>query len=611
MSDVKKIFIVGSDKSKLLELNDRLKDVVGEAYESVIKEVNDSVIELGYDYPDLLIFNEEHHEAFFLKQILNSAKRKYPEVPMVLLKKYDTEKQEASYFNDSVMIIPNDELNRIKPIYNKLKGENDTLQEKSEIEIIGDKLDIAEEGGKLGVWEWDVQANKLAFNKRLAQIMMFSHDELAKQLVLVPNKLSFWDNVLHPHDIQNASNALKRHLNGETPVYSVIYRVLTQDADWKWVQDHGKVVEFDGFGNPKLLYGVIIDIDQQLKTEDSLIETNRRYTSLIGSLPGVVFRWGLDKNKPVEYISDRCKDLTGFYGREFYAGESPLSWGSLINVSDIERIWHDVQIAVANKRQYEITYPIKTKMGEERWVIEQGSPVFSEDGQAVAFEGFLYDVTDRKKAQEKIISTILETEDKERKRIAKEIHDSLGQNLTSALMSFEGIAKDLAQLSDKGKLCFEKGLDFLNNAINESRGIAHNLMPKSIEDFGYIPTVESMLEGLRMASTVSFSFYSNFDSRLDQAVEMNLYRITQEAINNILKHANPSEVSIQLIQHEDELILTIEDDGDGFEIKDVNSHFGLNSMRNRAQSMAAIFSLDSKPKRGTSIMISVPIKKDK
>ncbi|MCH8330101.1 MAG: PAS domain S-box protein [Bacteroidetes bacterium] len=182
-------------------------------------------------------------------------------------------------------------------------------------------------------------------------------------------------------------------------------------------------------------------------------------------------------------------------------------------------------------------------------------------GGSMLFSAFLRDITERKNAGERLVAAILQTEDRERKRIAKEIHDSLGQNLTVTVMNFDAIKKEINQLDDLSRKKFETGMTFLNRAINDSRTIAHNLMPKAIDDFGYVLSVESILEGLKDSSGTHFHFYNNLDQeRLSPGIELALFRITQEATNNILKYAKAETATIQLMKYSDMIILTIEDD---------------------------------------------------
>ena len=120
-----------------------------------------------------------------------------------------------------------------------------------------------------------------------------------------------------------------------------------------------------------------------------------------------------------------------------------------------------------------------------------------------------------------------------------------------------------------------------------------------------------MVDSLKGATDTQFKFYSNYEpGRLSQASELGLYRITQEAVNNSVKHAKAKTITIQLMCYPDIVILTIEDDGIGFDskISDDVSRFGLNSMENRARSLNAEFSLDSEKNKGTVITLQLHIK---
>ncbi len=221
----------------------------------------------------------------------------------------------------------------------------------------------------------------------------------------------------------------------------------------------------------------------------------------------------------------------------------------------------------------------------------------------------LRNITDKHKEKERMISKILETEDRERSRFAKELHDSLGQNLTVASLNFNFVKKKIDKLDQDTQQKFEAGFSFLKEAIQESRNIAHNLMPQAISDFGYILAIESLIENLSQSTNIEFTFYNNLKgNRLPEDHELSLFRITQEAINNILKHAEATIVTIQLIKHIDSVILTIEDNGKGFQTQThKRNSFGLNSMRNRASALSGVLDIEGAPGKGTSITLEIPL----
>ena len=237
-------------------------------------------------------------------------------------------------------------------------------------------------------------------------------------------------------------------------------------------------------------------------------------------------------------------------------------------------------------------------------------PILNKENLCKKLLFILRNITEKHRAKEKMISKILEMEDRERSRFAKELHDGLGQNLTAASLSFNYIKKEIENNRFDIKSKLESGILFLNEAIEESRNIAHNLMPKSISDFGYALTVENLLENLSNTTEVDFSFYTNLDEeRLPPDHELHLYRITQEAINNILKHAQATKVIVQLIRHENSVILTIEDNGKGFDWHQNKNSFGLNSMQNRASALSGVLDIDKTLERGTSITLEIPSSK--
>jgi PAS domain S-box-containing protein len=216
-------------------------------------------------------------------------------------------------------------------------------------------------------------------------------------------------------------------------------------------------------------------------------------------------------------------------------------------------------------------------------------------------------IIEKKLSEDRILATILETEDRERARLAKDVHDNLGQILMAVSLNLESVSKETNLLGNKNQSKLSNALHYLGQAIQESRELAHSLMPKAISDYGYTLAVQSLIEKLG-AENLSINFYHNLEQqRLESKIELALFRITQEALTNIFKHSEASEVTIQLIKHSDLLILTIEDNGKGFNYDQKQKYFGINSMRNRTIAISGIFTIETKPGLGTTLMIEIPL----
>ena len=224
------------------------------------------------------------------------------------------------------------------------------------------------------------------------------------------------------------------------------------------------------------------------------------------------------------------------------------------------------------------------------------------------------DITERVNNEEKIMSAVIEAEDRQKSRIARDIHDGLQQTLTIALMNFESVGNIFELLPKDKAEKYMRAFQHLEQGLHDTRNIAYSLIPKAVEDFGYIETVKSLLEELNDSFDINFNFYTNLKDRIEsQNIEYNLFRITQESINNILKYAEAHEVFIQLIIQDNLLQLTIEDDGKGFDYdgsisSKSTSSFGLFNMQKRAESLSGKMIIDSTPKKGTLIYVEIPLK---
>jgi PAS domain S-box-containing protein len=240
--------------------------------------------------------------------------------------------------------------------------------------------------------------------------------------------------------------------------------------------------------------------------------------------------------------------------------------------------------------------------------VELSLDQFTLDGQTYIC-GFARDITKRVKAERQIIATILSTEDKERSRISKELHDSVGQTLSAVSLHLDSLTK-IKDLPDQEVEKINKIEKLLKEAISESRAVSHNLMPPTLTDLGYTFAVENLLSSLDGVCVTNFSFQSNESGVLvPKEIEFALFRITQEAINNITKYAQASVATIQYLIFDDLISLSIEDDGIGFDVRIAtkNHNFGLNSMKNRAESLGGELTIDASPNKGTSIHVSIPL----
>jgi signal transduction histidine kinase len=219
----------------------------------------------------------------------------------------------------------------------------------------------------------------------------------------------------------------------------------------------------------------------------------------------------------------------------------------------------------------------------------------------------------REKELEILSGARVQAQEEERKRIAREIHDGLGQMLTAIKFNVE-ILGDNKGLSVEDRRRIEDMKSLLESVMTEAREISYNLMPSVLLDFGLAPALELLAEQTSRRSRIKIAFHaSGLNERLDPQLEVGLYRIAQEALNNVVKHAQAKEAVVQIVRRPDSVTLSIEDDGRGFEAQhsmpsvDMKRGIGLSGMRERALSFKGKFTIDTSPGGGTGIIVEIPV----
>ena len=207
-----------------------------------------------------------------------------------------------------------------------------------------------------------------------------------------------------------------------------------------------------------------------------------------------------------------------------------------------------------------------------------------------------------------------EAQEEERLRIAKEIHDGLGQILTAIHYTIENKFKEKYQNDIEYKENIYNLQTQIDNAIVESKNIAHDLIPILLKDFGLSVAVKNLIEYNYKNCGIKINFATfYYEKRVDEKIEKALYRIIQEALSNIIKHSKAQNANIQIIKLDDLISLTIDDDGIGFNPETISNEtkyrgIGLFSMKERVYAFNGVFQLNSDKNKGTEILIDIPIK---
>ena len=218
-------------------------------------------------------------------------------------------------------------------------------------------------------------------------------------------------------------------------------------------------------------------------------------------------------------------------------------------------------------------------------------------------------------AQRKMLAKkLIDLLEKDRRQVAMELHDHVGQILTTLKMDLETIEARVKRIKPPFDAPIEGAQKKVLEAISYIRNIAYELRPSMLDDLGLVPCVRTLVENIAETTKLKIHFYAKgVPKRLNEEKELGFYRIAQEAINNIIKHARATEVFISLIKKEKTLSLSVEDNGVGFKVDRVTKArkgkglLGLLIMQERAAPLGGKLSIDSRRGEGTHILVEIPL----
>lgn len=204
---------------------------------------------------------------------------------------------------------------------------------------------------------------------------------------------------------------------------------------------------------------------------------------------------------------------------------------------------------------------------------------------------------------------LIQGEERERKRLAQELHDGLGSLLATLKLNVESLNLESKGLSDFEWKAYVGLLEMVDYACKELRDISHNMLPAGIEHFGLDATLKSDISKLNKHKNLQLSLDTfGLKNINNKEIELHVYRIVLELINNVIKHANATKANIQLIMLDKHLSLILEDNGIGFNPeKTIHSGIGIISIKSRVEALSGRMQIDSMKHRGTSITIEIPV----
>jgi len=457
--------------------------------------------------------------------------------------------------------------------------------------------------GKMGHWDWNLLTDQVDWSDEMYRIFDVDKNAFGNR------HEAFW-NALHADDRDKFEKAEKDAIAGRKTL-DIVHRIVTGRGVIKYIHDIAESVK-DEKGNIIRLTGTVQDITLLERARNEILIEKQLSDSIINSLPGAFYlytreglflRWNHNFESVTGYTAEEIKTMRPL---DFFdTGEKPI-------IADkIEEVFREGQATA-----------------EANFLLKYGSKIpYYFTGRAIGYEGKLclmgvgIDISQRVLAQEQMKETseqlrqlaahLQDIREEERAAIAREVHDELGQQLTGLKMDIYWLKDELVGENSDIIIQIDSILKLINQIINSVRKIASALRPPILDDLGLEDALRAYCREFQGRFGVEVEWKINLKgAQLSPKISIGLFRIFQESLTNVARHAEASKVFVSLLLKEQQVVLSIRDNGKGFNLENVTkkSTLGLLGMKERVHMLEGKCLIRSHT-GGTEIEVTVPLNK--
>ncbi len=457
------------------------------------------------------------------------------------------------------------------------------------------------------IWILDTELRLTYLSPSVDRLRGYSAEEVMSQGL---------DQVLTPDSLRKAKRLMKAELSGKKNLKerfklgTVGLEMTHKNGGTVWTENKVTLL-YGPDGYPAGLMGVTRDITERRKMEASLRDSERRYRLLAENITDVI--WVSDMNMNRTYVSPSAKSLQGFKSVD----DIPQNVKDLLTPASFRKaskIFARELTAEKRRRNprrsWTIEVEVKRQDGSTVWTEDRISFLRDSSGRPTGYLGVTRDITLRKQAEDALRALsrrLVEVQELERRGIARELHDHIGQELT-------GLKLSLAMVSrlppEQVKARMSEAQTAINELVARVQDLSLDLRPAMLDDLGLVPALLWHFERFNSQTGVRVAFrHRGIQRRFAPEIETAVYRIVQEGLTNVARHAGVVEASVRLVLNKGVLGVYIEDEGIGFDTEAAfarGTSSGLTGMQERATLLGGQFEIISAPGAGTLLVAKFP-----
>ncbi len=340
------------------------------------------------------------------------------------------------------------------------------------------------------------------------------------------------------------------------------------------------------------------------KAEEEIEIAVERYDILARATSDTIWDWNIVNNTML--YNNGITQMFGYHASEV---ENVVDWwNEKLYPDDFKKVTELIEdVFEKGLQKFQVTYRFRCADGSYKYIFDRAYVLFDENNTPCRMIGAMQDITYQVNEELRVSKAIMDAQEQERRFIGGELHDNVNQILAGSLLALS-MVKTSKTITKKGMDFIDMGKTHIFNAIEEVRKLSHKLAPASFDDSSLKDAVENLLQTFNVNN--QFNIKLQMDdacNTVDGDIQINLYRILQEQMNNIVKYADADDIEITVKKSAKAIKMRIHDNGNGFNIKSVKKGIGLSNIKKRAESLSGKFIINSSIGKGCEIIVEIPV----
>lgn len=486
-------------------------------------------------------------------------------------------------------------------------GINDITNKKmAELQLINSEKRFREVLSNLGdnVWEHDFRTGKTYFSERFNDLAGYDSNG-SNDIVTV------WWNSTHEEDRWMLEENDSKYKEGLIDHHTIEYRILHKDGSVRWVLDRGVVIEKDTDGKPLKIIGTHTDVTKRRQDEDEIKANEAKFRAIFNStfqfmglmtIEGILIEANQTATDFFRILKEEVMGTNFVDSMWFSESTREKSKQALMLAAKGETVNYELELNLSDGKHVVIDFsirPILDAKGKVILLIPEGRDITDKLRMVKEME------QERISKQKEIVLASIEGQEKQRKEVARELHDNINQVLATIKIYLQ-LAGENENMRDG---LIAKSYENISHAIEEVRKLSKALAPPTLDDISLVEALQQMVNDMAISKLFEIEFLENsFDEALlDNLQKMTVYRVVQEQFTNILKYARAKKITISLLTSDDEITLVVNDDGVGFDPLTRSTGIGIKNMQSRVELHNGQFNLKAYPGKGCKLTVTLPI----